>query len=83
MSKLLAPYTIRTETSHGYRTSDSLTEDEATQQTKDTIAKYKGLGYSQVKEGAYLFNHPNHRLTCGIKVFNAHGKLVTHELLTK
>ena len=78
-NKLVGTFSIKISSEWAFTTDEDLSLDEAANIAAQTIARWKYAGYSQVKEGAYLFSQGNKSYS--LKVFNAQGKLVTQEIL--
>lgn len=79
--KIVPPFVLRKTTGYGFSNTDYATLLDITDATKQIISEITALGYTQVKQGAYLYWHTNHSLTVAIKVFDANNQLVTHEIL--
>lgn len=78
-NKLTGPYTIKIASDWAFTIEDDLELREAANTSAQTVARWKYAGYTQVKEGAYLFSAGNKSYS--LKVYNANGELVTQEVL--
>jgi hypothetical protein len=77
--KLIGPYVLRQEGNLAFIVEENLELDGVAGRVAQSVARWRYAGYTQVKEGAYLFT--DGKRSFALKVFNANNKLVTQEVL--